>query len=114
MITRTPSAVPLDQVLPVLMAALPLKKDYAEYDPVFECLRVLVEARHPVVLGSMAHVVKTITHALQNEMTASTRKNASDLVKALSVSDHAGFESVIATLAKDDHALLVSSLGLVA
>ncbi|KIJ20624.1 phosphatidylinositol 3-kinase [Paxillus involutus ATCC 200175] len=38
LITRNTAAVPLDQVLPVFVAALPLKEDYVENRPVFRAL----------------------------------------------------------------------------
>lgn len=38
LIIARPEAVPLDQVLPVFLNSLPLKADYAENEPVFNCL----------------------------------------------------------------------------
>lgn len=38
LITAHSEAVPLEQVLPVFLNALPLKADFAENEPVFNCL----------------------------------------------------------------------------
>lgn len=45
MITKAGHAVPLQSVLPVLLASLPLKKDYDENEPIYECLVSLLETK---------------------------------------------------------------------
>lgn len=50
LIYRNYSAVPLDQVLPVFVAALPLKEDYVENRPVFRALFHLFRTA-PQMLG---------------------------------------------------------------
>ena len=49
LILAHPNAVPLDQVLPVFLNALPLKSDFAENEPVFESLFYLFRANNPFV-----------------------------------------------------------------
>lgn len=46
MIMANPSAIPMSQVLPVLLAALPLKKDMAENEAVYTCLLGLTQMNH--------------------------------------------------------------------
>jgi hypothetical protein len=52
LIMANPNALPLDQVLPVFVSVLPLKADFAENEPVFNCLFSLFRANNPVVSPS--------------------------------------------------------------
>ncbi|KAI6149260.1 ARM repeat-containing protein [Pisolithus tinctorius] len=64
MIVRNTAAVPLDQVLPVLIAALPLKNDYLENRPVFRALFHLFRA-NPQSLGPyLDHLLAVFAHVL--------------------------------------------------
>jgi len=63
-IVRNASAVPLDQVLPILIGALPLKNDYLENRPVFRAIFHLFgtnpQSLHPYIdrlLPVFAHVL---------------------------------------------------------
>jgi hypothetical protein len=49
MIIRAPEAVPLEQVLPLLLSNLPLKQDSEENEPVFSCIFLLLKMEHPAV-----------------------------------------------------------------
>jgi hypothetical protein len=49
LILAHPDAMPLDQVLPVLTGALPLKADFAENEPVFDCLFQLFRSNNAFV-----------------------------------------------------------------
>lgn len=51
MIVKAPNAVPLDQVLPLLLSNLPLKQDFQENDPVFSCIFLLLKMEHPSVIN---------------------------------------------------------------
>ncbi|CAM9930356.1 unnamed protein product, partial [Sphacelaria rigidula] len=53
MIMAAPAAVPMDQVLPVLLSALPLKADRSENEAVYTCLLGLIHMRHPEVLARL-------------------------------------------------------------
>lgn len=48
-----PDAMPMEQVLPVLFSALPLKADYEENGPVFECLFQLFHSNNAFVSISL-------------------------------------------------------------
>lgn len=50
MIMAAPAAVPMDQVLPVFLSALPLKSDRSENEAVYTCLLGLVHLKHPEAL----------------------------------------------------------------
>jgi hypothetical protein len=54
LILAHPNAVPIEEVIPVLLQHLPLKTDYAENEPVYQCLIQLIRASHPAVLPHLA------------------------------------------------------------
>jgi hypothetical protein len=49
MIMTRPDAIPLDDVLPVILQTLPLKADYNENVPVYTCLVKLIQSGHPAI-----------------------------------------------------------------
>jgi len=49
MILSSPQSLPLSQVLPVMLAALPITSDFQEADPVATCLAALIESGDPTV-----------------------------------------------------------------
>lgn len=49
LIMKNPSAIPLDQVLPVILQHLPLKKDFEENEPVYRCVLHLLQSNNPFV-----------------------------------------------------------------
>lgn len=48
-----PAAVPMEQVLPVLLSALPLKTDRSENEAVYTCLLGLIHLRHTEAMRSL-------------------------------------------------------------
>ena len=44
MIMAHPDRVPVDEILPVLVSLLPLKEDYEENKPIFDCITALCES----------------------------------------------------------------------
>lgn len=57
MIMAAPGAVPMDQVLPVFLSALPLKSDRSENEAVYTCLLGLVHLRHPEALRLLESIM---------------------------------------------------------
>jgi hypothetical protein len=51
MINRCPSAIPLDQVLPIFLQSLPLTKDFEENEPVYKCIFGLIKENNAFVRG---------------------------------------------------------------
>lgn len=49
-IMAAPAALPMEQVLPVFLSALPLKADRSENEAVYTCLLGLIHMRHPDAL----------------------------------------------------------------
>ncbi|UZJ51765.1 hypothetical protein CBS101457_001085 [Exobasidium rhododendri] len=65
MITKNQSAVPLDQALPVLLGALPLKKDMVEWSPVLKTLMGLLQANEPNAIANIDTILQIMAAALQ-------------------------------------------------
>jgi hypothetical protein len=64
LIIRNTAAVPLDQVLPVLVDALPLKNDYLENRPVFRALFQLFRAYPQTLYPYMDKLLQVFAHVL--------------------------------------------------
>ena len=58
MIMAVPAAVPMEQVLPVLLSALPLKTDRSENESVYTCLLGLIHLRHPEAMRSLDTILR--------------------------------------------------------
>ena len=63
LVLAAPGAVPLSQVLPVFLDALPLKADLIENENVYTCLAFLYEARHPDLLALFPKAALAAAHA---------------------------------------------------
>lgn len=65
MIIKNQSAIPLDQAIPVLLGALPLKKDMAEWSPVLVTLMTLVQGNEQNAIQHIDAILAVMRHALQ-------------------------------------------------
>ncbi|KAI8075033.1 armadillo-type protein [Gongronella butleri] len=85
LILAHPDAMPLDQVLPVMTSALPLKVDFAENEPVFSCLFQLFHANNPFVMGHLPQFLQIFTSVLADEdqLAETTRSQLIELIRAL-------------------------------
>ena len=63
MVMASQQSVPLDQVLPVLLANMPMKSDFTENTTAFTCLMGLVAQRLPEVQANMLQVVSVCAAA---------------------------------------------------
>ncbi|KAF8953960.1 hypothetical protein BDZ97DRAFT_1678458, partial [Flammula alnicola] len=64
LIVRNTAAVPLDQVLPIFVDALPLKNDYLENRPVFRALFHLFKTNGAVLYPYMDRLLPVFAHVL--------------------------------------------------
>ncbi|KAK4700212.1 importin-4, partial [Phenoliferia sp. Uapishka_3] len=95
MILKNISAVPLDQVLPVLIQALPLKRDFAESEKTFAAIFELFRAENPIILANLDHLLNVFAHALASlsegfypgtdgaQITEATKNEVVELLKAI-------------------------------
>mmetsp|Transcript_14089 Transcript_14089/g.28734 ORF Transcript_14089/g.28734 Transcript_14089/m.28734 type:complete len:1075 (+) Transcript_14089:116-3340(+) len=75
MITTSPSSVPLAQVLPVVLKALPLKNDMTENETVYNCLFRLLEKNQPDLIANKLELSRVFAEA------ASEASNVDDDLK---------------------------------
>ncbi|KAK1736613.1 importin [Skeletonema marinoi] len=75
MITTSPSSVPLAQVLPVVLKALPLKNDMTENETVYNCLFGLLEKNQPDLIANKLELSRVFAEA------ASEASNVDDDLK---------------------------------
>jgi len=64
MVSSAPGAVPLEQVLPAVLGALPLKADMSENRTVYKCLAGLLSERRPPALAALAQILGVYAHGL--------------------------------------------------
>ncbi|ORE08465.1 ARM repeat-containing protein [Rhizopus microsporus var. microsporus] len=85
MIIAHPEAVPLDQVLPVFINALPLKADYEENQPVFECIFKLFGANNAYVFNNLPQFLHIFAQVLSDneQLKEGTRNHLIELIRAL-------------------------------
>ncbi|KAI9485167.1 MAG: armadillo-type protein [Benjaminiella poitrasii] len=85
LILAHPESVPFDQVLPAFVSVLPLKADFAENEPVFNCLFTLFRANNPFIHSQVPHLLSIFYHVLSNEdqLNDSTRSELIELLRAL-------------------------------
>jgi hypothetical protein len=95
MMLKNQAAVPLDQVLPLFLGSLPLRRDYAESEMVFNAILTLLQQQNPTVLSSLDHVLAIFASALKStegevyypsgdsQITVENKNRLVQLVKAL-------------------------------
>jgi len=64
MIMACPASVPLTQVLPVQLKALPLKNDMTENETVYQCLLGLLQMNHPDAIANKAEIKRVFFEAV--------------------------------------------------
>ena len=65
MIMASPTHVPMAQVLPVFLRALPLKTDMTENETVYKCLLGLLQMNHPDAMNNTAEMKRVFSEACQ-------------------------------------------------
>ena len=64
-IIRYPNAIPLDQVLPVFLSALPLKNDHLENRPVFRAIFNLFTTNGALLYGFLDQLLPVFAYVLE-------------------------------------------------
>ncbi|KAK6073873.1 karyopherin kap123 [Seiridium cupressi] len=88
LIIAHPDKVPLEQVLPALVDLLPLKEDYEENKPVYECIAKLYELQNPTIQGLTQRLVPVFQKVLgppEEQLEPETREGLQDLVRKLGI-----------------------------
>ncbi|KAJ7634060.1 hypothetical protein DFH06DRAFT_1003748 [Mycena polygramma] len=91
LIVRNVAAVPLDQVLPVLINALPLRHDYLENRPVFRALFYLFRTNGAVLHPYVGNLLPVFAHVLDpsqpDQLGDEIRAELIQLIGALNAED---------------------------
>ncbi|KAF3761415.1 ARM repeat-containing protein [Cryphonectria parasitica EP155] len=86
MIISHPDRVPISDVLPVLVGLLPLKADFEENKPVYECLYKLYEANEPTVQSLTPKLIGVFEEVLsppEDQLEDETRQVVQRIVQSL-------------------------------
>ena len=87
MILAHPDQVPIPDVLPALVNLLPLKEDYEENKPVYQCLRKLYEVSNPTVqelTPKLLPVFQQVLSPPEEQLEPETRQLVEEMVRVLS------------------------------
>lgn len=74
MIMVHPEAIPLNQVLPVFLKALPIKEDHEESTAVYSCVCNLVLSSHPQILSLVPDLVNLFAQVASSQLETSEVK----------------------------------------
>ncbi|KAI0391848.1 importin beta-4 [Xylariaceae sp. FL0594] len=86
MILANPDRVPIPEVLPALVGLLPLKEDYEENKPVYQCLHKLYVLNNPTVQELTPRLLPVFQHVLgppQEQLEEETRHLVEEMVRIL-------------------------------
>ncbi|KAG0362610.1 hypothetical protein BGZ54_008572 [Gamsiella multidivaricata] len=85
MIMKHPNAVPIEQILPVFVQALPLKRDYEENEPVYKLLFSLIQSQNTWVFNNLNQLLSIFAEVLskEDELKPHTRQEMIEIIKAL-------------------------------
>ncbi|KAJ2996781.1 hypothetical protein NUW58_g864 [Xylaria curta] len=86
MILSNPNDVPIPEVLPALVELLPLKEDYEENKPVYQCLHKLYVAGNPTVQELTSRLIPVFQQVLsppEDQLDDETRQLVLELVRNL-------------------------------
>ncbi|KAJ3012062.1 hypothetical protein HKX48_006511 [Thoreauomyces humboldtii] len=99
MILKNPTLIPLDQVLPVVLDHLPIKRDFEENEPVYRCLLQLIRANNPLLLQSMSRMLNIFAQVLsppENQLKDKTRADILELLATLNTHHADTFQTMVA------------------
>ena len=90
-ILKNTSAVPLDQVIPVLLSALPLQNDFLENRPIFQAIfhlfRTNAQSLHPYIGNLLPIFAHVLDPSATDQISADIRGELIELIRALAAED---------------------------
>ncbi|KAI8917699.1 armadillo-type protein [Powellomyces hirtus] len=99
MIAKNAAPIPLDQVLPVVLENLPLKRDFEENEPVYRCILHLVRSNNPMLLQNMSKLLNIFAQVLsppEGQLKDATRADILELLRTLKTHHAETFQTIIA------------------
>uniref|UniRef100_A0A3P8VI81 Importin 4 n=1 Tax=Cynoglossus semilaevis TaxID=244447 RepID=A0A3P8VI81_CYNSE len=111
MITGNIDAVPLEQVVPALVARLPLKEDMEENKTVFNCLARLYTHSPALTVKLMKPIVAASTHILgHKDVDEETQRTTVMLMREFAQSHSADFQASVMSLSGEQQAKLSTAM----
>ncbi|KAF9105739.1 hypothetical protein BGX29_011522 [Mortierella sp. GBA35] len=85
MIMKYPNVVPVEQVLPVFVQALPLKIDFEENEPVYKLLFSLIRSQNAWIFNNLPQLLAVFADVLprEGELKPATRLEMLEIIKQL-------------------------------
>ncbi|XP_040921767.1 importin-4 [Toxotes jaculatrix] len=107
MILSNKDAIPLEQVVPALVARLPLKEDLEENKTVYSCLAMLYTHSPDLIVKLMRPIVAASSHVLDNKnVDKETQDTVAILMREFAQHHSADFQSALISLAEGQQAKL--------
>nr|XP_020666139.1 importin-4 [Pogona vitticeps] len=111
MVMANPGGVPIGQVFPVLLHALPLKDDFEEYQTIFRCISFIHSHDPQQVLQQVGEIVRAGSAILgSKQLPAEGRNSLVALLHSLSISCPAEFQTAVLSLPSDAGALVNAAI----
>ncbi|XP_003967995.1 importin-4 [Takifugu rubripes] len=111
MILSNFESVPLEQVLPALVARLPLKADMEENKTVYSCLTMLYNKSPQLIVKVMKPVVEASSHVLGNKkVDEETQNSVAMLMKLFSQQHEADFHATLTSLSEEQQAKIGAAI----
>uniref|UniRef100_A0A8C4E1M2 Importin 4 n=1 Tax=Dicentrarchus labrax TaxID=13489 RepID=A0A8C4E1M2_DICLA len=111
MIMSNVDAVPLEQVVPALVARLPLKEDMEENKTVFSCLAMLYTNSPALIVKLMKPIVAASSHVLGNKsVDTETQNTLAMLMKEFAQHHSADFQAAVTSLPGEQKAKLSAAI----
>nr|XP_046226676.1 importin-4 isoform X2 [Scatophagus argus] len=111
MIMSNVDAVPLEQVVPALVARLPLKEDMEENKTVFSCLAMLYTNSPALVVKLMKPIVAASSHVIgNNDVDKETQNTSVMLMKQFAQHHSADFQAAVTSLPGEQQANLSAAI----
>src|SRR5690554_4869151 len=85
MLMKHPGVVPVEEVLPIFVGALPLKSDFEENEPVYTFLFGLLQEQNAWLFNNISQLLAIFIQVLSSpdELKPHTRQQMVEIIKAL-------------------------------
>lgn len=111
MIMSNVDCVPLEQVMPAMVARLPLKEDMEENKTVFSCLAMLYRHSPALIVKLMKPIVAASSHVLgNNNVDIETQNTLVMLIKEFAQQHSADFQAAVTPLPREQQAKLSAAI----
>ncbi|XP_066460134.1 importin-4 isoform X2 [Eleutherodactylus coqui] len=112
MILTHPEGVPVEQVFPVLLRSMPLKKDFEENVTVFKCIAFLYDKNPAQVAANITDIARIFAHVLgTKEITPETEQTLIILLRNLVQRFPQELQNAVMSLPDDKSSKLRAALG---